>query len=149
MPSWTEDEYAAYIIRNKQDAAAEKATVQKGWAAKPAAPVPAPRTGTRTQHKRGEMNGTERAYSLHLDTLKQVGEITWWAFEAVVFTLAHRVTYRPDFLVHLPGGRTEVHEVKGWLEDDAAVKLRVFSDRYPWPIYVIKKTAAGWTKKEW
>ena len=149
MPSWTEEEYAAYIIRNKQDAAAEKATVQKGAAAKPAAPVPTPRTGARTQHKMGEMNGTERAYSLHLDTLKQVGEITWWAFEAVVFTLAHRVTYRPDFLVHLPGGRTEVHEVKGWLEDDAACKVRVFSSLFPWPIYMIKKTTSGWTKKEW
>ena len=144
MPSWTEDEYAAYVIRNKQVAAAEK-----GAAAKPAATVPTPRTSTRTQHKPGEMNGTERAYSLHLDTLKLAGEITWWAFEAVVFTLAHRVTYRPDFMVHLPGGRTEVHEVKGWMEDDAACKIRVFSDRFPWPVYVITKTAAGWKKKEW
>ena len=139
MPTWTEDEYAAYIIRNKQ-----------GGGIKPLPPTPpAPRPATRTQHKPGEMNGTERAYSQHLDTLKMAGQITWWAFEAVGFTLAHRVTYRPDFMVHLPGGRTEVHEVKGWMEDDAAVKLRVFSDRFPWPVFVIKYTSSGWTKKEW
>lgn len=110
--------------------------------------------GRRQQHKTGEMNGLEAAYAAHLDALKLAGEVEWYSFEKIVFHLAPRCTYRPDFLVMVGGqgedaGLIEAHETKGLMRDDAAVKLRLFSSMFPFPIYVLKKEGSGWSKKQW
>ena len=46
--------------------------------------------------KPGEMNGTEKAYALHLDERKAAGEIASWAFEPEKFRLAPATYYTPD-----------------------------------------------------
>jgi len=49
--------------------------------------------------KAGVMNKTEQAYSLHLEAMKQGGEILWWKFEGMTFKLADKTRYTPDFCV--------------------------------------------------
>ena len=103
----------------------------------------------RGQHKTGEMNKTEAAYAEYLGRLEAIKEILWWSFEKVVFHLAPRCTYRPDFMVMTADGIIELHETKGFMEDDAAVKIKVCGEQFPFPIYVLKFLKGNWEKKQW
>lgn len=84
----------------------------------------------RTRHAVGKMNKRELAYSVDLEVRHKIGDIQWWAFEPIRLRLADRTTYTPDFLVMLADGSMEFHEVKGHMEDDAAVKFKVASEIY-------------------
>jgi hypothetical protein len=79
----------------------------------------------------GEMNKTEARYAAHLNVLKNLGLIKWWAFEAITLHLAPRTTYRPDFLVLTRDDLLEVHETKGYWTDDARVKVKVAAAMFP------------------
>lgn len=90
----------------------------------------------------GAMNQTEQRYAQHLDRLRALGIVLWWEFEAVTFRLAARTSYTPDFLVlarlapeeragNGQDGRLECHEVKGYWQDDARVKIKVAAARFP------------------
>jgi hypothetical protein len=95
-------------------------------------------------------NQTERDYWEHLRARLVAGEIVDFRYEALTFRLGHDCRLTPDFLVLLPDGRAEFHEVKGFCEEDAKVKLRVFATLYPyWPIYVVtrERPLAGWDIK--
>lgn len=95
------------------------------------------------------MNKTERAYADTLDLLQKAGEVASWKFEAVKLKLAGATFYSPDFLVILPCGRVEMHEVKGFWMDDARVKLKVAAESFPWFIFkAIKKSGRGWDIEE-
>lgn len=114
----------------------------------------------------GEMNSTELRYSQHLDTRLAVGEILWYRFEAVKLRLADKTYYSSDFAAMLPCGQIELHEVKGttkrkdssgvkqpkpFIEDDAAVKIKVAAEQY-W-MFVFKLVffvkGEGWRVKEY
>ena len=93
---------------------------------------------------RGSMNGTEARYAKHLDRRKLLGEIAWYWFEEMKFRLADKTWYCPDFMVMHADGMLELHEVKGWMMDDAAVKLKVASALYwSFPVYVIREKPVG------
>ena len=62
--------------------------------------------------KAGAMNKTESAYADHLKAAQIAGEVAAWWFEGIGLKLAPSCHYYPDFLVMLPDGRLEVHEVK-------------------------------------
>ncbi len=83
------------------------------------------------QHRPGEMNKTELAYSQRLQVLKYAGEILDFKFECIKLNLAARTFYTPDFLVIYPD-HFEIHEVKGWWEEDARVKIKVAAETFPW-----------------
>lgn len=100
---------------------------------------------------KGKMNKTEEAYAQHLDLLRMAGEVLWFKFEPFSLTLAPKTSYRPDFLVQMASGHLEVHEVKGFWEDDARVKIKVAAELYPvFKFVAIKKAdkakgeASGW-----
>lgn len=90
------------------------------------------------------MNRTEAAYELVLRAREQAGEIAWYAFEGITLKLAPDCRYTPDFAVMLAGGEIELHEVKGFMRDDAAVKLKLAAELFPFPIVVVRKRGAGW-----
>lgn len=110
--------------------------------------------------KPGEMNGTERAYSLHLDAEQRAGRILVWRFQPCNWRLADSTYYRPDFLVMRSDGLVEFHDTKGgkldkksgkfkaYVETHAKVKIKVVADMYPfafvyaWPLR--KKDGGGW-----
>jgi hypothetical protein len=79
----------------------------------------------------GTMNKTEAAYASVLEARQQAGEIAWFKFEAVKLRLADNTFYTPDFAVMLTAGEMEMHEVKGFWEDDARVKIKVAAAMYP------------------
>jgi len=99
--------------------------------------------------KTGEMNKTEAAYGAHLEARKISGEVVWYKFEGLKFRLADNTFYTPDFAVMLANGELEAHEVKGWMADDANVKIKVAADMYPIRFFIVRKQSVrdggGWS----
>lgn len=91
------------------------------------------------------MNKTEAAFAMRLEAQKRSGAIHDWFYEAVTFKLAHDCRYTPDFLVIESDGRLVLHETKGFMRDDALVKLRVFAKQFPFPIYLQQLKGGVWT----
>lgn len=97
----------------------------------------------------GVMNKTESAYAEYLEALKIGGAVLWYAFEPVTFRLAKKTSYTPDFLVMLNDMTLECHEVKGFWQDDARVKVKVAADQFPFLKFVaIRKIKGGWDFEE-
>ena len=99
-------------------------------------------------HKPGQMNKTESAYAEYLERLKLGGHICDWKYEAVKLRLADKTFYTPDFLVVMPDGLIELREVKGFLEDDARVKIKVAAEQFPFRFIAVKKGCGGSCEKE-
>lgn len=98
---------------------------------------------------RGQMNKLEAAYAQHLREQEYAGAIAWYAYEAAKLRLANNTFYTPDFLVMRANGEIEVHEVKGFWEDDARVKIKVAASLYPFRfIAVTKKKGEPWKVEE-
>ena len=103
-----------------------------------------------TFHKSGEMNKTEELYAAHLERLKQRSVIADYRFENVKLRLANKTFYTPDFMVIKPDGTLEMHEVKGYWEDDARVKIKVAAGEFPFVFVAVKRnTSMGdcWEKE--
>jgi hypothetical protein len=98
--------------------------------------------------KAGQMNKTEAAYSQHLDALKFSGQVAWFKFEGVKLRLADNTFYTPDFAVMRSDGLMEMHEVKGFWQDDARAKIKIAADLYPFRFLAVKaqakKNGGGW-----
>ena len=102
----------------------------------------------RPQPVPGGMNKTEQAYGQHLKRLMMAGEIEYYAFESFKLRLANRTFYTPDFVV-IRDGMLELHEVKGFWEDDARVKIKVAAEQHwMFTFIAIKKAGAGWAIEE-
>lgn len=103
--------------------------------------------------KQGEMNKLEAEYNGFLETQKHLGLILWFKFEGIKFRLADKTFYTPDFAVMMSTGEMEVHETKGFMMEDANVKIKVAASLYPFKFKLIKKRAAknggGWDVKEY
>ena len=100
----------------------------------------------------GTMNKTEAAYDAHLWEQRHAGLILWHKFEAVKLRLADSTFYTCDFAV-LPVDRAfEMHEVKGFWQDDAKVKIKVAASLYPFRFIAVtaraKKHGGGWQREE-
>lgn len=77
---------------------------------------------------RGSMNGSERRYAAHLEHRVRKGEVAAFWFEPVKFRLADKTWLTVDFMV------------KGHLEDDSAVKLKVQSEAYwVFPVKLVRE----------
>ena len=84
-----------------------------------------PSVTARERHTPGKMNKLEQAYEQKLKTRLLTGEIVDYKFEPMKLKLADNTTYTPDFLVITSDGEMQLHEVKGYWEDDARVKIKV------------------------
>ena len=102
--------------------------------------------------KVGRMNKTEAAYAATLDARRYAGEVAWFKFEGVKLRLADNTFYTPDFAVMLADGALEMHEVKGFWQDDARAKIKIAADLYPMRFVAIqarpKKDGGGWSVEE-
>lgn len=87
----------------------------------------------------GHMNSLERDYAAHLEFRRIAEEVVWWRFNCVKLRLAVDTFYEPDFMVMLPGGELEIHEVKGHWEDDARVKIKVAAAIFPFRFVAITR----------
>lgn len=102
--------------------------------------------------KTGAMNKTEEAYAKHLQQRQYDGEVAWFKFEGVKLRLADNTFYSPDFAVMLASGEMEMHEVKGFWQDDARAKIKIAADLYPFRFIAVKvkakKDGGGWMVEE-
>lgn len=120
------------------------------------------RGGRGLRLKPGEMNKTEAKYYEHLMTLMRDGVIEYVRFDAIKLRLADKTFYSPDFMVMQPDGQIEFHEVKGsrrqrdengmvtfkpFVEDDAAVKIKVAAGLLPFTFKMVWPTPEGWQSK--
>jgi hypothetical protein len=94
--------------------------------------------------KTGEMNRSEAAYAQRLELQRQAGEVVWFKFEGVKLRLADATFYTPDFAVMLSDGTLEMHEVKGFWQDDARVKIKVASAMYPFRFVALTHKRGTW-----
>jgi hypothetical protein len=101
------------------------------------------------------MNKTERAFAEVLKAACRRMAIAQWAREPITFRLAGRTRYTPDFAVwpvihEADDFRFTLIEVKGFMRDDASVKLKVAADtyyRFRW-LLVRHEGRHGWDVRE-
>lgn len=101
--------------------------------------------------KAGAMNKTEAAYERDLKDAVYLGDVAWYRFEGLKLRLADNTFYTPDFAVMLSNGELECHEVKGFWQDDARVKIKVAAEQYPFRFIAVKplskKAGGGWSRE--
>lgn len=86
----------------------------------------------RARHVIGKMNKLEADYAAVLEFRKNTSAIRDYRFEAIKLRLANLTYYSSDFLVIAADDVVELHEVKGFWEDDARVKVKVAAEQFPW-----------------
>lgn len=94
--------------------------------------------------KAGTMNGLERDYAMHLHAKMREGQIEKYWYESFKIRLADKTWFTPDFLVLTKEGFLEFHETKGFMMDDANVKLKVAAENWPFKFWLIKKQKGTW-----
>ena len=118
-------------------------------------PVPVPATllaphrpvhAPRLRQKEGDgLNKTERAAVAHL-TASCAGGIVF--VQRFTLKLANGCRYTPDIVVAYISAdgscvRLVAYEVKGFMRDDAAVKLKVAASSFPWIQFKLMSRAKG------
>lgn len=81
--------------------------------------------------KRG-MNKAEQRHAQWLESEKQAGRVHAYEYEGITLKLAHDTRYTPDFLVVAADMTIECHEVKGFWESDAKVKIKCAAAKFPY-----------------
>lgn len=77
-------------------------------------------------------NKWERNYAQHLDLRKYMKEIISYRYEGLAFRLAANTYLHPDFLVVMPDGRMEIHEVKGHKREKWWARFKIAREMFPW-----------------
>lgn len=95
----------------------------------------------RAPRKPGQMNKLEAAYAAELELRRAAGDVLWFAYEGIKLRLADRTFLTPDFIVVTKAHEVEVHECKGFMEDDAAVKIKVAAEAFPFRFVLVKARA--------
>lgn len=98
--------------------------------------------------KSGQMNKTEARYAAHLEAQKALGRVLWYAFEPANLRLGDKCFYKVDFMVLSASGLMEVHEVKGFWTDDALVKIKVASEKFPFRFIAYQWVKGAWEARE-
>ena len=94
--------------------------------------------------KPGVMNKLESSYADLLRLQEIAGEVLWWRYEGLKFKLAPDTFYTPDFAVMTATGFLECHEVKGYWDDKARVKIKLAADQFPFQFIAVKKLSKKW-----
>ena len=112
-----------------------------------AAATPAPPLLVAQAAPEREMSSVERAYALHLDTRKALGEIKGWSYEPEALALVGDCSYTPDFRVVALDGWIEWHETKGGrVMDDSIVKFKWAASLYrDQRFFWIQRKRRAWT----
>jgi hypothetical protein len=96
------------------------------------------------QTKTGSMNETEKTYAWILEGRKERKEIIDYWYERFKLRLADDCWYVVDFMVILPDGVMQIHEVKGeYIREDAIIKLKGIAEVFPFEVFM-----AQWKRKD-
>lgn len=137
----------ALLPKRYQDQVAAQIYPRKG----PAAPAQGAAKPRIRQQAGDGLNKTERAFLGYLQADPEYDRVLP---HAVTLKLANGCRYTPDFIAYHgavdPWGDTDqmyAFEVKGFMRDDAAVKLKVAADQYGWMFsfrLVTRRKGGGW-----
>jgi hypothetical protein len=94
------------------------------------------------------MNKLEAAYAMELHIKLTYGDIRSFKYEAIKFRLADKTFYTPDFMVVAADDVLELHEVKGFWEDDARVKIKVFAEMFPFRVKAVTRVKGAWVYED-
>ena len=95
------------------------------------------------------MNKLEASYAALLELRRRAGEVQSFTFEAIKFRLAANTFYTPDFFVIAADGTCEIHETKGFWEEDARVKTKVFAELFPmFRVFGVTREKGNWKYEE-
>ena len=107
-----------------------------------------------------KMNRTEARFAAYLDLRVKAGEIQSWWFEAITIRIGVKCFWKPDFLVQGIDNSLTLYDTKGTrskkhgggtaplAKDDAVVKARAISDKFPIPVYFVWQERNGeWARK--
>jgi len=146
MTRWTEEELASLLKRRGVPGAARPSPDVSA----PPFKLPPNQAGRYALGRLpvGKMNKTESAYAQHLELQKHAGKVLWWRFEGIKLRLADNTFYTSDFAVLPPDGVLELHECKGFWQDDARVKIKVAAALYPFRFIAVKKKGNGWERED-
>lgn len=125
----------------------------------PAQPAGAPTPAKKGAWKQGwYIIGTRRIYmrsrwevnyAFYLEMLITAGEVVSWDYEAETFWFdgikRGTTSYTPDFKVMLKDGRTEYHEIKGWMDPKSLTKIKRMKKYHPEITLVVRDSA--WFKE--
>ncbi len=93
-----------------------------------------------------KLNRQEREY---LALLRAAHPSGWVGAQCLTFKLGDDCRYTPDFIVLDAAGVLWAHEVKGFMRDDALVKLKAGARKFSWVRFVLAKKQGGvWETKE-
>jgi hypothetical protein len=143
---WTEDQLADHLKRTGVRGSSTRVDVSK-----PPFKMPGNQAGAFALGRlpTGTMNKTEAAYDAYLRGMTSVGEVLWHKFEGVKLRLAENTFLTVDFAVLTKECALEMHEVKGFWQDDARVKIKVAASIYPFKFIAVKKAkGGGWEREE-
>ena len=94
-----------------------------------------------------KLNKTERRYYELLKTSERRGEISKVRIHAFTLRLGFDTRYTPDFSA-IVNGRETMFEVKGFMRDDAAVKLKVAAAEFAEFDFILVRFIKGrWEEK--
>jgi hypothetical protein len=123
--------------------------------AKPSGELPKAKGRKRAAEER--MNKGEARYAQILTARQAAGLVSAWWYEGMSWRLADETHYRPDFVVLLPDGTMELHEVKPASREDggddfgatpeAWVKLKVVAEHAPFPVVVVWQKGGTWQER--
>ena len=91
-----------------------------------------------------KLNKTERRF---YEWVQRRDGFLWIGVQNVTLKLADDTRYTPDFMGIRPNGIT-AWEVKGFMRDDALVKLKVAARQFPWIDFVLVKANKA-NKGDW
>jgi hypothetical protein len=97
-----------------------------------------------------KLNKTERAYLAHL---RSIG-YDWIGIQCITLKLGDDCRYTPDLWtiesqdsnMPMARGRLVAREVKGFMRDDALVKIKVAARMFPFVVFVLvrRQKSGGW-----
>lgn len=95
----------------------------------------------------------EEQFALELERWKGLGIIRDWMYEPIKVKLAKRTYLTPDFLVQENDETLTFYETKGYMEEDANVKLKTAASKFPMFRWILttkarKRDGGGWQHKE-
>lgn len=92
----------------------------------------------------GKLNRLEASFLFWL----RVARPPWIGIQNMTLKLADDVRYTPDFMTVDEAGGLVAWECKGWMRDDARVKLRVAARQFPFIKFVLVTKMGGTFKRE-
>lgn len=73
----------------------------------------------------------------------------WLGVQNITIKLADRCRYTPDFSAVTQEGRFHFYETKGFMRDDANVKIKTAARLFPWAKFILVTRIEGeWNEKE-